>query len=280
MKTKKTVIAALTAALLVSAILITGCMDQIVEKSDNDTENGNYKVPKGKSLVRFKISDSNARTILPGVGGVGIQLDDMFYDVIFSSTTAGGGTVELAKPNDGSNLDTMTGDKLTYSDITGPISLTPGDYFVLLRAFADKDGDVLIAKYQSPAEVNFPDGDTVSVSVKLIGIVDGEDEGILSYVANIHNDYTTQTLDIFEADGSTIVSSIDLTSGGGTGTTNLDSGYYIVKITASRPKHITNSITDAVHIYPAMTSIISFTASSAPVQNQFDVSFNLNSNGL
>jgi len=290
MKTKKTVIAVLTVMLLISAALIIGCLDDVVSLKQGTEDETNYVIPPGKALVKFKFSDIDARTILPDSSSTGFEIENMFFDVVFSTTSNFSANAVLALPNNGSPITAIdpTANKLSHSAITTPITVSTGSYYIMLTAYNLADPSVLdfvpIARYTSDSAILLTaTGTTTNVPIKLAGIVDGTKNGILEYTTNINSGYTTKTLNVLKKDGTPLDSPINITLVAGARPPleqSLPSGYYLVKITAAETDCVTEQITEAVHIYPAMTSRITFNATSAPVQNKFTVTFDKNTSTL
>jgi hypothetical protein len=284
MKTKKIVVAVLMAVLLISAALIAGCtnpLEIIPAKQDKD-DYVNYQIPAGKGVVKFKFSDSKPRTILPDKSSSGLEVSDMLFDVKF--TTNPGGVVSYfpCDDDDGSAGTPIRATKASYSEVTAPIIIGDEDYDFVITAY-DSTGLIPIAGYTSAAPINVDTGTTTNVgSIDLIGFVNGDYKGFLSYnitVPVITGGYDTCELEILKADRSTSVDVITLTEDNVANDDPayaLDSGYYYVVVTVAKAKYITRQYTEALHIYPAMTSKMPAFTVDTLVQNKFDVSFSLN----
>jgi len=126
------VIAALTAALLVTAVLITSCSGP----SGGDATSG-YKPPEGMGYVRISIT-ANGRSIAPG----DITANDVKkVDLTFTKRDKSGGTppypqigTAITKPN----ISVVAG-ILTPAQF----DLFPGDYTVTVVAYIDEPGGTL-----------------------------------------------------------------------------------------------------------------------------------------
>jgi hypothetical protein len=299
MKTRKTVIAVLTAVLLISAALIVGCISPVDGISFKpDAKGSDFQLPPGKGAVRISLSNSNIRTILPDPDS--FDIEDMFFDVQFYTGGPAYTTPSTRFPASGQvDFDGL-------DDV--PIPLAAGSYHILITAYdtdANDASEIPIAGWDSriidglanPYSVTTS---LVPVSANLVGFVNGLDEGTFSYDITIPNiassppalttpwGYTTQSLYIYEYTGMTLaVPAITLSVGNNNDDVLLDSGYYIVKIVLTASSCQDRVMTTAMHIYPAMTSKYGTSGSTinvpAPNQNSFTVAFDLkgktNTNG-
>jgi len=297
MKTKKTVIAVVTATLLVSAMLIIGCLaPQIDEISvNNDEEIINYPIPPGKGIVKFKLNDKNVRTILPDFTQYeadGTNVGGMYFEVAFTRTTADANNGDIIYfPGDG-NYDSGDGStkdakKASYADVTGPISLPNGNYSFSITAFNDDDGTITIAGYNSISDITVSTGEAGKhgpfTLIPNIGGVNDDgspSKGTLAYditipagsypagtaVVNIYDpsDLTTPLGDSFVLSGGQNNSSIDIVS-----------GYYIVKVLVTKTHYLTRQYMEALHVYPGFTSTMD-AINITLIQNEFEVSFDMN----
>jgi len=286
MKTRKTVIAVLTAVLLISAALMVGCMNPVEELSAKQSaEDSNYQVPAGKGIVRFKIADIDARTILPDFTeyfASDSNVGAMFFDVKFTDTTT---TAVTYFPAGVGGAAPTT--KASYTAITGPITLTSGTYSFIITAYNNSTGTIPIAGYTSvPTTGNITVSDnTMSAAgpfklLPLIGDYNGTTyTGRFIYDVTIPSQtYDTKTLDIYTyADLTTTIDTITLTEGDKTTATKSDilSGYYIIKVTVAKDHYLTRQYTEALHVYPGMKSVMTPLTVPALVQNEFAVSFNM-----
>jgi uncharacterized repeat protein (TIGR02543 family) len=307
MKTRKTVIAVLSAVLLISAALIVGCMNQLDGITDNVAED-NYQVPEGKGLIRFKFADFNARTILPDNNSVtGLALANMKFDVVYTGTAGGNTTVKyypvsVASPGDrptAAEKASLSAGKLP------PIALTADSYTIVVTAFT-ANGATAVAEWSSltddvyvpSGKVTVGGGTAVDVTANLVAIFAASStnptvaQGTFSYVLDILDlpavsatqlttlAYTAKTLDVENLNTSAIVSK-DFDDDPLIATINLDAGYYIVTFTLEADHCHDRVVEHIMHIYPGMTSRLGITGSPetipAPNQNQFTVRFNLQS---
>jgi len=282
MKTRKTVIAVLIAALLVSAALIVGCMNQFEGISVKDAED-DYQIQEGKGIIKLKISDSK-RTIMP----TAFPIADMWFTITCTATAGG------------ANVTFPTAGREQISGGNKNIPLTNGTYTVTVSAWDDYDaGDssvgVPIAGYtQNGVIVN---NASVNVNANLIGITDGADEGKFFYYILADDpvngefttiDYTSKTLQIFKYGTATQVGGdIDIDTND-SGEITLDSGFYDVIVTLEANNCQDRVVDNILHIYPSMTSYYGVLIPPpapvpvdapivipAPVQNLFTVVYDL-----
>jgi len=273
MKTRKTVIAVLITALLISAALIVGCYDQVDELSGKDTEE-NYQIPEGKGIIKLKISDNNARTIMP----TAFPLADMYFTITCTATSGG---ANATYPPTG---------RVKY---TAPVNivLSNGTYTVVVSAYDDYDsGDttvgVPIAGYtEAGVVINNASED---VTANLIGVTSGTDKGTFHYdvafTAPTNGDntsiaYTSRIMQVW-----TYTSPVQVGGDYNIGTTSagniqLNPGFYTVKIILQANKCQDRVIENILHIYPSMTSYYGESGTPmtlpAPIQNNFTVNFSL-----
>jgi len=292
MKTKKIVSAVLTAALLVSAMLIIGCfadkIDEIIV-NNNDEEVINYPIPVGKGIVKFKLADKNVRTILPDpnqyldpVSGSNVGL--MLFDVKFKRTTNDAHKNEVIffpgdgdyHPDDGSAIPDST-DKASYTDVTSPIPILDGDYIFTITAY-NLDGTIAIAGYTHPSAITIDTGATTKTGPLPLTPFFGTVNGSLDYDITIPaGTYITKKLNIYEySDLVTPYQSIELTAGGQKiGPYDILSGYYLVKVIIESQHYLTRQYTEALHVYPGFTSTMD-PISITLIQNEFEVTFDMN----
>jgi hypothetical protein len=237
MKTKKTVIAVITATLLVSAMLIVGCMDQIDGISVKDKNNevtivdgADYQIPVGKGAVRFKIADDNVRSILPDFNDYvvsGDKVKGMYFDIIFTRTTADGNIGKKiyfprGVPSDPSDTGdpnapvfpgypydpgtgiTLRATKATYTEITALMTLESGDYSYKITAYNNDAGAKPVAGYSGTGLV-VSAGSITSTPVVLTVLETpstanlGTLYGIFSYSITLPGGtYDTKKVEIFE----------------------------------------------------------------------------------
>jgi hypothetical protein len=305
MKMKKTVIVMLAAVLLISAALIVGCMspqDGLSEKQDAED---NFQIPAGKKVIRLKVPEKNARTILPDFTDFedgGNLIAEMYFDVKFELDNGLGTGLVTYYPG---NSTSPSGDKLSYAEINGPHVLpASGSYFIEVTAFDDDDGTTAILRWTSGVTAYPTSGG--AVNVYLTGITDGTGEdGLFNY--NIaYTDFPggtitsliwgVRTLDIldyntkssvmatlaYDTNATIITGPLTLgTPGGNVGIDDIviPSGYYIVRVSLAASNCLTTVVDNVMHIYPGMTSSYNTVAADipSPGQNIFTVQLESNS---
>jgi uncharacterized repeat protein (TIGR02543 family) len=313
MRTRKIVIAVLTTALLISAMLIVGCIDQFDGIPGKKAEE-NYKIPAGKGVVKLNIRDidTNARTILPDNTSLGLELQDMFFDVQFKKTSANGtgtGFVNDVVYFPG-YAGTAPATKATWAEMQAPIVLDSNwKYKYVITAYNVKTGThIPIAGCTSADDALIVGTSTVTESSKinLLGFDDGANNGNFSYDITIvyDDDYDYGNVNLIEIDPFSVTGTPKIeivletnaldngTVGDDTGTgavsgsgaskiitfadpaVSLKSGYYTVTVTLSKgTKYATKQYTEALHIYPAMTSKMTPLVIPALDKIKLDVTF-------
>jgi len=278
MKTRKVVIAVLTAIVLISALFIAGCIDQIEELSAKPktieaqgayTNDGDYQIPAGKGLVVIKINDSDARTILPDP-----DLANRKFNLLIK---------------DSSNADIVNVSALTYSQMTTAggtgnyktVSMQGGTGYSFSIVAIDTSNNA-VAGYDTTFSIT--SGSTTTISAVLKPYTAGTGKFSFNFTASTNG---SSTFDILPYPGSSSIgtsftgtitgnpTTFPLTASA-SGTINLNSGYYTVKITSTLAKHQTREYIHALHIYQNMESVLDSVNMGTLVQNEFDVNFNLN----
>jgi len=306
MKTKKTVIAVLTAVLVISVAFIVSCIEPLDEISAkkkaagtqevigipeagesfdvSEINNNNYIIPAGKGIVRFKISDRSMRTIMPDPSSV--PLEDMLFTVQFTHVGANG-TDKTIPEHIGTDLAVEIDDV----DST-PIALDPGNYTVTITAF-NEDGDIPIAGWTSTSgAVVIEASKSKSVPVNLIGVITptGANPSTNTGSTNTGNFKYDITLPAGSSYTSTftaknyttnVVTSIPLTKNSTQNQTVqiLDPGYYLVSLKVSQTNYQTREYVRVLHVYPVMSSEELVIVVPDLVKVLLDVTFNLGKNG-
>jgi uncharacterized repeat protein (TIGR02543 family) len=275
-KTKKRLyFAALTAALLVSAALVVGCMnpwDGAAANQGSGDEDVSFNIPAGKGIVRLKIANSGARTILPD--HTAFPVEDMFFKVEFRCPGA---------PANDRIIPTGTADYIDYSELGDPIVLPADAYNILITAYDDADQTtaVPIAAWDTitidPGLVTVSATIATPVTVALEALI-GDDDGYFDYsivTPESIGGFDRIEMEIFEYDGTPYDTIPLLEDEDNADVLIMLSGYYIIKITIEETGYLSREIVSALHIYPAMTSPYSVTI-DALIKNVFDVTFSMN----
>jgi len=265
MFSKRRFLAALSVVLLISAALVTSCMDHLGDYEDKQGDNVYKEAPAGKGLIRINITDSNARTILPTLPAVG----SMYYSVKF----VGGTTVDIG------DTTAVAYDKLNNI----PIALDIDAYNITITAWKEAARTNPLAGWTG--SVGPIGGGTTDVDANLKGwTTDGT--GTFRYSINVPAlpPATWGTLTPAPTSYSTakmeISSSSDISLGIGPNTNSssplsLSAGYYTVKITLSADNCQDRVVINDMHIYNTEESSWTYSV-PALSQNSFSVAFNTN----
>jgi len=287
---KRRFLAALTAALLISAALIASCMNPLEEQQ----EDSKIEIPKGKGLVRINIS-GNGRSILPAsLPSVGT----LFYTV---SITSASESVSETIPDPGE-------DAVAFSALNNkPIALPAAtDYEIIITAWEGTDTLTAnpIAGYEITGfEVN--SGSSTALNANLTAFLDpavvGSRSGTFTYSITVpalpgapmftvttapsaYIDHKIEIRDhsgalvVLQADGSTPIGTsgvINITIGANTGTITLVPGYYTVRVTLTAAKCQDRIVEQVLHIYSNKTSDWSSYTVPSLSQDLFSVAFNM-----
>jgi len=266
MKTKKTVIAVLTVTLLITAALVVGCIDTIEVKpvKPDVGEDPLIQIPAGKGIVRFKISAENARTILP----TGLPTaDNAYYEVTFAQ-----GATTLYYPYDtDEDAGTVAKGRLQGSAINGsPLVLDTGEWTITITAF-DSDTNLVAFAGWEVEDFEIENGPN-PVTADLRGFADGDVAGTFTW-----------DIDNSSSGGSpsfTLTNMKDNSNAGCSGVSgseDIPSGYYLANFTSTKDHYQTAQYVRVVHIYPGMISTLSGIVVPPLVENEFLVTFDLDS---
>jgi hypothetical protein len=322
MKTRKTVIAVLTVMLLVAAALIVGCISPLEVASAKQGADAEYaddvddfQIPAGKGVVKIKLSGNNARTILPDFDdyttdkGLGTEnkIGGMFFDVVFTNVVTSSNVVYF--PGGAAASDV----KLSYTAFNNQaVALTENEkYNVVVTAYASEGVSgtppIAIAGWSSIQETPYLTGVTVgsgktTLDANLIGFVTGPvNSGKFDYHITVPKltqpintvlsyDDTESKLEVVGYSSGTLAYSKvfddienDYPSVYTASAVGISPGYYKVKVTLVADACQTRVLEEAMHIYPAMTSIYGTAAATknvpAPNQNNFTIVFESDAGG-
>jgi hypothetical protein len=281
---KRRFLAALSAALLISAALIVGCMNEFDGQNKPDD---NVIIPKGKGLLRLNFANNSARTIFPSSLP---DVADMVYDIQISPRTTGTNDASLTK--------------VSSTVAQTAILLTADTYDITITAWDSTETDAL-AGWKSPLG---PGGGVTigstskTVPVNLIGWTD-DGAGTFKYnitvpplptgwaLTAIPGAYTPSKLEIYKSDGTTLVTNqadaptnteigtagvISLAVGSNPGNLTLAAGYYIVKVTLQATNCQDRVVSSVLHIYNTMESDWGTVTVPALNQEKFTFKFNIN----
>jgi hypothetical protein len=265
MKTRKTVIAVLTAALV--TVFIIGCVAPMDSPNFGTgvTPSGGT-TPDGKVLVRLNLvnSDSGARTVIPNTSG---------YDDLTD-------TAQFASYNliitDSTNADVTPGapgafNGLSYAQLTAAsVALEPTKtYKFTVIAFkgAASNGSNKLAMGSSNITVS---SSNKTVSITLKEIVDGVGSGTFAVTSSNKASYDTVALSLFslvdgspafadELDSGTGADVEDVDLKGYSGIFTIKSGYYRMNIALTKAGFEPVTVVEIVHIYEGFPSVYSAT---------------------
>jgi hypothetical protein len=286
MVNKRRFLAALSAAMLISAALVTSCMSPLDEHQNKyqDKQEDSTHPPAGKGLVRIRVIDTEIRSILPTLPSVA----SLYFSVQFTGAEAGNVNDKIVPPSGASS----------YADLNNvPIVLAEDDYTILITAYDDDpdEGGNPVAGWSGEATVE--DGKSTAITANLHGFT-SSGKGTFTYtvvvpalptsgtswtVTTPPTDYDTITMEILDDNDVPVTDDfngdpIDLTLDIGPNTNSilLPSGYYTVKITLTADNCQDRTATYAMHIYDTMTSTLSSYTIPPINQNKFSVYFNTN----
>jgi uncharacterized repeat protein (TIGR02543 family) len=255
--------AVLAAAALVTAAFVMTCINP-VDVSSLKGYTKDFQIPEGKGVIKLSFGNS-ARTILPEVP----ELEDLFYTVIIRDMDNSGAIVDLdTQAIEDEDKDTLEG---------ATIVLEPGTYSVQVLAAASAGGVPLLEGI-TEEDIELEAGDDETVDISLKGIVDGEDEGSLTYEFILPaNTPDSSSLKILAYPGrATVLTPASLSNT----ELPLDSGYYYVEITYSKADYQTNVITWILHVYPGLESVMEPCNLPELNKNMFTVTYNANNAGV
>jgi len=253
MKTKKIVMAVLSAALVIAFII--GCnIPQEITDSSSDVE---QLTPDGKVRVRLNITDSktNPRTVVPVTTGYSTLANFDHFNVIIKNSSNTDVTPDgTANTGDFNWKGNISSTQLT----TEVMPLTPGQYTFTIIAFnnVNTNGSYKLAMGSNTVTVGSSNS-TVSISLK--EIVDGEGKGSFGISSNASG-YDTATLTLVKLVGtSSVILPSDSNIKSGFTTIQLDSGYYRMTIALGASGKESVSVIEIVHIYEGFLTTYSTT---------------------
>jgi len=277
---KRRFLAALTAALLISAALVASCMNLLEE------QDGKIVIPEGKGVIRLNFVKTN-RTIFPDVLE---DPADLFYVIEF-------------KLGAGSPTRYPTSGTVNGTDVLDPIPLDAGTYNITITAY-DAPGGTVGTEVAGWTGNNVIITTSVStpITVNLQGWTSGG-TGSFQYSITVPAapSFTTFTTGAYVWQPSAYTAKLEIKNSSGNiisddsinpitltpGATNtqaslsivnpatLPAGYYTVKITLSAVNCQDRVMEESLHIYNGNTS--KYTVNVPAInQNKFAVLFDLN----
>ncbi|WP_461256400.1 InlB B-repeat-containing protein [Treponema sp. R80B11-R83G3] len=285
MKTKKTIIAVLAAA-LVTALFIGCNVLPLEEQNLNNVQK--QPAPDGKVRVRINLGNkqSNARTLLPDTDEYA-DPSDFPYFVLFIYSQTGSDYVSVPTSSPIASKPSVTPyTYITYDAFATDLLLTPGKFSFTVFACSANDGSEdylawgetddsansnLITISGTNDEVNITLKEIVGASIsstwtdfvsagKFSWLIDNDDNDLLDY-------YDTASLSLTEVGGS----AYDFDETGGSGVTVLDlkdtdiftanndgiltqipPGYYMMVLTLEKADHQSIYVREIVHIWSGL----------------------------
>lgn len=263
MKTKKIIIAVLTAALVTAFII--GCMAPMDGASG--VVGGPQSAPAGKTSVRLNLvtpRDSKARTIMPDEVGT-LTIDDLTeFDV--KVTVQPAGTAPSPDPSEtGVDIDWFLDEIL----LTGGLN-----YKIVVKGYY---GGKIIASGE--ATITALTGN-VTETITLREIVDGDSDGTFVWditLPSAPNLYDTAILTYTNLADSSVTDDIDLLV---TPASDVDipSGTYEVEIKLTQSRRESSGYYEILYIYEGLTSTYTKTL-AALRRNNYDVVYDYRGSG-
>jgi len=226
--------AVLTAGLLVTAVLITACVNPADTDGAFDLRQG-YQPPPGMGSVRLSINDTVSRSIMPT--SVPAIVD---YIVTFTK--------------DGTALAPLS--PIIATNISNDIDLDSGVYSVAVVARLAAGAEIASGTSSPFTIVAGATSQSVNVALTLLdpALAETDQDGSFYYSITIPSNATSASMQIDNLPGTTTYADIPLNTGVNTDTiTALEAGYYTVVITMSDGANIA-SFRQILHIYQHITS--------------------------
>jgi uncharacterized repeat protein (TIGR02543 family) len=281
MKTKKRgALAALAAVLLLSAVLITSCIDPINPGGlfvPKDKDQPAFVPPPGMGYVMLSFGDDSGRTIRPPTSSFTGASSFSFFDVYFND--------KVYDDQDSEDTDhSKAFTNITAANIGDPLTLFPRTYEVIVWAYISGGTSgtttTAVAYGANLTQVITGTGDTVAIVLHEI-TSGGNGTFTLNLSKPSTNAATTTSMVITPLATGTPGTPVTLTDALlNTYTTSLTAGYYRVEITLSRDYGSTGiamstTIREILHIYQGMTS--TYTRTLPPVNtDRYTITYTLN----
>jgi len=264
------VFAALAFVLLLTAALITSCVDPIGLGGLQAPKKGNdFQPPEGKSYVRLNFGDSNGRTIMPAT--IADAEGFTAFTVLFVNTS---GSPTLDAGTTAYNYAQLTAK--TYEVMSGQ------NYNITVNAYMSAytgSGDVIAASGTAQTGVISTDK---SVPIPLVGVTSGTGTGTFAWNVTYtggFSGFNTATMGLEQIVGGSTFTTKDLKTATSGSDNTIASGQYRIVVTLDLDAdHQPEVRTWVLHIYPGMTS--TFIETLTVLNNiAYTVTFN-NNNGI
>jgi len=272
MKTKKVLIAVLTAALVTAFII--GC-DVLSDITNLDTGT-EQSAPDGKVNVRINVgnSKSNARTILPTTDDYN-DPGDFAYFLLFVHDDTANSNVSLTS--------TPFNSYFQYSAFTNSITLTAAHYYTFTVFACNNNAGNATTRYMAwgaseSTEINNNTSDAVNIELKEIigttlpGTWSAYDtDGTFSWNPNVSAyEIALLTLTSVKTGLPVVggVNGLDLLDNSGAdndGSIEIPSGYYTLVLQLGKEDHQTVNVREMVHIWSGLETIYAPPSIDLPV---------------
>ena len=268
------VFVALAAVLLLSAALVTTCVESISPDGlaipQWEDPFVNFQPPEGMGYIRLNIAsdESNARTVLP--------TGSTLASIVEFTVHVGTGTT-LAQH----------GGRIAVGNISDPITLNQATYNVEVRGYADSSNKVVAVGSLSGVVIS---GSPNSKTVTLHEVYDsaGGATGTFSWTFTLPSatadvvDSATMTVSNWSSPGNTIppgLVGVDVKTAPTSVGIAIPSGYYYVDVTLRKASHRTQTYREIVHIANGLTSTWAKNNFAALSKNVYTVTFSDPSGG-
>jgi uncharacterized repeat protein (TIGR02543 family) len=239
--------------------LILGCQDPFLTP---EPENPRGDPPAGKGFFYLSVTTTDsARTILPDTP---VESDFAMYELIFTPT--GTPVTGTAKTED-----------ITPTNSTTTISLDPGTYTLVVKAYLGPGKTRLAAQGSSATNITITAGQSTDGSVILKAII-SEGQGNFAYNVTIPAGLSTATMDVYQQNTLVpVITTVNLTSGSNIGTPTLNTGYYDVVFNLVKANGDTMVWRELLHIYANLESKFTHTFNDNDFyKTRYTVTFNAN----
>jgi uncharacterized repeat protein (TIGR02543 family) len=277
---KRGLIAALTVALVIIAVLVTSCDAPVLGGTSSptggvDNDDFSFQPPAGMGYIRVRLANNASRaTILPTLPSIA----SMFYSVVVTDDNDSDNVVY-----DTDDLNASAGLPVDATDLAdNPIILPPGDYSVTVVAYRTAATTTPLGSGGETA-ISVSSGTGASITVYLepeTSAGTGTFTWTITLPANIGDADAELNVLTFPAKTATAVANVDLISSNtGIGTT-LASGFYYVTVamedTTNTPAKVQKrTITNILHIYQNITTDYS-PALDPLIKNIWDITYDHN----
>jgi len=233
------IFAALTAALMVTAALITSCPAEVIT-----VYRDGYQLPEGMGYIRINAPEFNGeRTVLPSAPSAWES-----YDLSIQQYSGVGGTVTVGTAITRPNI----------ANLSAPINLSPGFYEVTVTA-STSVGQAAQGT-SSRFQIDAGTGKNISVTLKPLAYTSATNPGTFEYTV-IFTGITSATAEMTItpiSSGAAYGAAFSVTEGVTTPITTLIPGSYSVFVEATVPAGGTASITEIVNIHQNLKSSVIF----------------------